>query len=400
MVRLMKLDVAVPGHFAGNLRSDSIFFLTTFASKLQPRKPFEVISLDDKTFPRGSVPKQDSAAHGASRLDQGSSMKYFGFLAKAGLSLGSLTLIFSRIDSAQIIDLMLKWTTFYGILAAFCALMIQSLLAAYRQIMILILLGYQISFMQSLRVWFSGLFITQVAVTFIAGDFIRGMQFTGVGVPRRVSGRAVVLDRLIGLAVLLLMVAATLPYVLSLAEDLHLRFSLMLLEAASVAGIFAILAVGFLPPLIAKLPWPLGQHRLIDIVVDLASVSRFLVTTPGRSLAIAGLSFIMHLLNVFGIVAIARSLGIEASLGDLAAVAIPVMLLAMLPISFAGWGVREAAMVTGMGLLQVSPSLALATSVSFGFSMILASLPGMLGLLHKDAKLRNAISFLKAPKID
>jgi uncharacterized membrane protein YbhN (UPF0104 family) len=115
--------------------------------------------------------------------------------------------------------------------------------------------------------------------------------------------------------------------------------------------------------------------------------------------AIAGLSLVMHLLNVAGIVVIARSLGVEAPFGAIAAIAVPVMLLAMLPISFAGWGVREAAMVTGLGVLQVPPSLAMATSIGFGFSMILASLPGLFGVLHKDIKFQEASRFFsEAPR--
>ncbi|MEA2898723.1 MAG: glycosyltransferase 2 family protein [Bradyrhizobium sp.] len=323
-------------------------------------------------------------------------MKYFGFLAKVLLSLSLLILVLSRIEFGQVVALLFKWSTALGILVAVCALVIQSILAAYRQIEILGVFGYQIGFMQSLRVWFSGLFVTQVAVTFIAGDFIRSVQLMGEGVPRRIAGRAIALDRLIGLAVLLLMVAAIVPYVLSLSEDAHLRLSLMFLAIASVAGVVAIMAAGFLPSLFSRIPWPLVQHRLIDIAVDLAGVSRFAVAAPRRLLAIVGLSLVMHLLNVFGIVIIARSLGIGDS-ANVAAIAIPVMLLAMLPISFAGWGVREAAMVTGMGLLHVLPSLALATSVGFGFSMIFASLPGLFGLLHKNTKIREAVRFAQAP---
>jgi uncharacterized membrane protein YbhN (UPF0104 family) len=323
-------------------------------------------------------------------------MKYFGFLTKVLLSLALLILVLSRIEFGQVIGLLFKWSTALGILVVVCALMIQSILAAHRQIEILAVFGYHIGFMQSLRVWFSGLFVTQVAVTFIAGDFIRSVQLMGEGVPRRIAGRTIVLDRLIGLTVLLLMVATVVPYILSLSEAAHLRLSLIFLAIACVAGVVAILAAGFLPSLVSRIPWPLVQHRLIDIAVDLAGVSRFAFAAPRRLLVIVGLSLVMHLLNVFGIVVIARSLGVGES-ANVAAIAIPVMLLAMLPISFAGWGVREAAMVTGMGVLHISPSLALATSVGFGFSMIFASLPGLFGVLHKNTKIREAIRFSQAP---
>ena len=64
-------------------------------------------------------------------------------------------------------------------------------------------------------------------------------------------------------------------------------------------------------------------------------------------------------------------------------VAVPVMLLTLLPISFAGWGVREAALVSGFDLLDVPSELALATSIGFGLSGIVASLPGLFSLSQK-----------------
>jgi len=54
------------------------------------------------------------------------------------------------------------------------------------------------------------------------------------------------------------------------------------------------------------------------------------------------------------------------------------MLLAMLPISVAGWGVREGAMVVAMGLLGVAREDALATSVLFGFAAAGSAIPGLL----------------------
>jgi len=319
-------------------------------------------------------------------------MKYFGVVVKLLFSLGLLMLVLSRIEVGQVLALLLRWSTALGILVAVSALMVQSVLAAYRQIEILAIFNYELSFTQSIRVWLSGLFVTQVAVTFIAGDFIRSVQLVGEGMPRRIAGRAIFLDRLIGLAVLLLIVAAVIPYVISLCEDPHLRFGLILLSIASVAGAVAIMAAGLLPALVSKVPWPFMQHRLIGIAVDLAGVSRFSFGAPRRFLAIAGLSLVMHLLNVFGIVIISRSLGVGESV-NVAAIAIPVMLLTMLPISFAGWGVREAAMVTGMGVLGIAPSLALATSVGFGISMILASVPGLFALVQGKTRTpqRNAV---------
>ena len=116
----------------------------------------------------------------------------------------------------------------------------------------------------------------------------------------------------------------------------------------------------------------------MEIAVDLISVARFTVRAHWHSLGIFVLSLAMQFLNLLCIVLIARALGATAPALMLGAVAVPVLVLSMLPISFAGWGLREAAMVTGLGLLDIPASVALTTSVGFGLSLLLASLPGLI----------------------
>jgi hypothetical protein len=53
-----------------------------------------------------------------------------------------------------------------------------------------------------------------------------------------------------------------------------------------------------------------------------------------------------------------------------------VLLLATVPVSVAGWGVREGAMVATFGLLGVPAGGAAAASVLFGMGMVITALPG------------------------
>ena len=56
---------------------------------------------------------------------------------------------------------------------------------------------------------------------------------------------------------------------------------------------------------------------------------------------------------------------------------IPLVIFFMaLPISIAGWGVREGVMVLGLGYLGVSAEEALALSIVFGLSTLIVSIPG------------------------
>jgi uncharacterized membrane protein YbhN (UPF0104 family) len=53
-----------------------------------------------------------------------------------------------------------------------------------------------------------------------------------------------------------------------------------------------------------------------------------------------------------------------------------VTLVTTVPISVGGWGVREGAMVTALGLVNIQPSVALAVSIQFGLIMLAVGLPG------------------------
>jgi hypothetical protein len=53
-----------------------------------------------------------------------------------------------------------------------------------------------------------------------------------------------------------------------------------------------------------------------------------------------------------------------------------ILVVSMIPISFAGWGIREGAMVVGLGFVGVASADALAISVAFGLAQIAIGLPG------------------------
>jgi uncharacterized membrane protein YbhN (UPF0104 family) len=53
-----------------------------------------------------------------------------------------------------------------------------------------------------------------------------------------------------------------------------------------------------------------------------------------------------------------------------------VLLLSMIPISLAGWGLREGAMFVVFALLGMPSEIALGVSILFGTWLLLSSLPG------------------------
>ena len=72
----------------------------------------------------------------------------------------------------------------------------------------------------------------------------------------------------------------------------------------------------------------------------------------------------------------------------------PVLLLMTIPISIAGWGVREQAMVSAFALIGISGEGALALSIMFGLVSLFMGLPGgIVWLLRTDKKVKNLEEF-------
>ncbi len=65
----------------------------------------------------------------------------------------------------------------------------------------------------------------------------------------------------------------------------------------------------------------------------------------------------------------------------------PALLVTTLPISIAGWGVREGAMVAAFSLVGVPVEGALVLSILFGLLILLISLPGgVVWMLSGDSR--------------
>jgi hypothetical protein len=82
---------------------------------------------------------------------------------------------------------------------------------------------------------------------------------------------------------------------------------------------------------------------------------------------------------VFWLLAHGQQLPFTAS--DAVAVVPLVLLISMVPVAIAGWGVREGFVVALLGAAGIGSDGALLLSVSFGMTLLLAALPGVAVLI-------------------
>jgi uncharacterized membrane protein YbhN (UPF0104 family) len=69
-----------------------------------------------------------------------------------------------------------------------------------------------------------------------------------------------------------------------------------------------------------------------------------------------------------------------------------VLLLTSLPISFAGWGLREGAMIIALGVYGVTQETALALSLVYGILHLVSGVPGLVLWVLEKRRLKLGLS--------
>jgi uncharacterized protein (TIRG00374 family) len=299
-------------------------------------------------------------------------------------------LLLKHVDFAAAGTLLRSERGLTALALAVVVLLAQAVIAAVRMDWVMRLLGTRCPAGRGFAVWMIGLVVSQTLLTFVAGDAARIWQLARRGYPRRVASSAVVLERALGFVVLLAMVLLCEPLLLARASSGAVRTGLTILAIVCAGGILAFAGSAFLGALQGRLLERLRHHRLVDLALDIASVARHLTRSWKLAAAIIVSSALMHLGNVLAIFILARAAGVGIDFTATAAVALPAVLIALMPIALAGWGVREGSMIVGYGLFGVAPAAALATSIGFGLAMLVASLPG--GFFIRFAKAERAVA--------
>jgi len=115
---------------------------------------------------------------------------------------------------------------------------------------------------------------------------------------------------------------------------------------------------------------------VVALLAELSRESRRLFADRRRAGIVLGLSVVTISLTIAAFKLIAEAIGTHLSLGNWAMIVPPVTLIQLLPVSLAGWGVREVALVLILGAFGVAAETALAISILSGLCMILVGLPG------------------------
>ncbi len=303
------------------------------------------------------------------------------FAAKITVTLGVLALLLSQADWVRLserISHASPWLLALGF--AIKAMTIP--FAAERWRMIGKSVGVRLSAGLSLRLMMVSLFFGQVLPGALGGDLVRGWLTWRSGQPPTAVATALLLDRLAALAGVVILMLAGLPHLLTV-----IPWSL----AAIVLVMAGMVAVGLTAlVLIDRAPWVAGlTHPMAIHLRALSSNLRGALTHRG-ALEALGHSVAVHLCTIAATLVFAAALSVPVHPLDALAI-MPFTITAMaLPVSLAGWGVREGSMVAGFALFGMVGEDALLISLLIGVSVTLMALPGGLVwlILSREGTLR------------
>jgi uncharacterized membrane protein YbhN (UPF0104 family) len=200
----------------------------------------------------------------------------------------------------------------------------------------------------------------QLLPSTVGGDLVRAgllARFVGVG-PATFS---VVLDRIAGLATLLVLTIVLLP---ALAWRIEHTSVVLGLFAIGLAGL-GVLAVFFL------LEGPLASSWLPRVT---SHVRTFIAQTRAalldRTLApvVIACGLAVHLGSVTLVFLLGRAIAVPLGFFECLLLVPPALLIAALPISLAGWGVREGVLAGGFALIGMNPADIVVVSILYGLT--------------------------------
>ncbi len=294
--------------------------------------------------------------------------KLLAFSIKAAVTLGLIWLVLRGQDLA-VLGERLALISPLTVVVAMALLAGQNVIAAQRWVVVMRLCGDALPYRTSLRFIFEGLFFNQALPSTVGGDGVRMYRAVKAGLPVEAGVNGVLLDRISGLFALLAIVAVTQPWLYERVDDLPARAAFGFVIAAGIIGISLLILCRRLPASWTKWGAVRGLVGLSDGVLSL-------FRQTGIVVPVFGLSVIGHLMMVSAIFILSNELQLGVSFIDCLVLVPGVMLLSAVPISIAGWGVREAVMVAAMGLLGVPTDASTSLSLIYGFIIVVIGLLG------------------------
>jgi uncharacterized protein (TIRG00374 family) len=285
-------------------------------------------------------------------------------VSRVAISLTLVSLIVWKVGADNTLN-RLSALKLSSLLGAASLVMLTLLLHARRWQIVLSSLNYSWKFRIAFREIWIGYFFNQLLPSSVGGDGVRALRLYRSGISMGTSVRSVLTERIFGLMACVLLSVAAVPIMHWSAPTAPATIAVELTTLLALTGIFVLLRpysffMALLPKKIAN-----EVHTFSKIIKNDVHFSHVMGISAAMQISIAG-----------SVALLCWGLGIDANPLLVAALFQPVTLMTLLPVSLAGWGVREGALIAILGAIGITSTDALPLSLAFGAIMLIASLPG------------------------
>jgi len=229
------------------------------------------------------------------------------------------------------------------------------------------------------RSYFIGIFSNNFLPSSVGGDFVRGMYLFNQGLPAKDIALASIIDRAVGLLVVVCVGAASLLATSGVAISGLAEYEKALPRLAMATGVaaFALFLAIRLAPRCAVL---LGDVGPFGALLGYLRIVYMRFAARKLSLLWAPLASLLSLLAIIiCYYCLAHAIGAEIAFATLCTVVPLSVVAASVPLSLGGLGIREGTLIYLLERFGVSPQEASAMALGYLCVLIIATAPG--GLL-------------------
>ncbi len=292
----------------------------------------------------------------------------WSLIVKALVTAGLAWLIADKVDIAAVAD-RFRAIDAGWLLLALVAVAAQLALAALRWELILKALHSPLGGRKVVEIFLIGLFFNQALPSSIGGDALRIWRSYNAGLRLGRAVSSVLLDRALGFVALFVLAAGGLPWSFQLFGDHPMRWAPPAFIAAALLGLVVLL-------LLDRLPQGWQRWRIVRGLAGLARDGRQVLLNLRPLLAMLAVGLGSAVSSVGVVWLLSQALGLPLSYLSCLMLVPILFTVTAVPISLAGWGLREGAAIFLFGLVGLEEHDALALSLAYGLMAALTSLPG------------------------
>jgi len=292
---------------------------------------------------------------------------------KLFFSISLLSILIIRIDIQQLMN-SFGMLSVAPVIAGLVIYAFAFFLQAWRMAAIADLIAV-LPFRSALAITWVGNALSQMLPSQVGGDPFRIWYLSRHDIGLRAGFMVVLADRVVGFVALVLVLAVGLFRLPAMTEAALLQQFIIVVVAVGLGGWFV--AGLFDRILAALLPVRYQEAYLVRLAMETAAFLRRATITSWAAIIGVSMSVLAQIAQTAMAWLLAGALGLNIDFLSLLLFMPLVGLATFLPVSIAGWGLREVVLVSALGTVGITSEASLALSLLIGMVQLVAALPGL-----------------------